>query len=141
MSNTPAMQKLQHAIEGAMDEMQRKGLVPMQKEAFLCSARCCDQTQDMQQLQQCTVNCQQKIQAAHQMLYGSLEDFQRRFQRCLMRCDDQARDALPSDPKEKDISKAQANAASCMDACANEYAGKVPKLKSDLSSSLQKLGK
>lgn len=40
------------ALEGAMDEMQRKSLVPLQKESFLCSAKCCDQTQDMQQLQQ-----------------------------------------------------------------------------------------
>jgi hypothetical protein len=38
-----------------------------------------------------TVKCQGKVQTAHQVLYGNLEDFQKRFQRCLMRCEDQAK--------------------------------------------------
>lgn len=38
-----------------------------------------------------TVNCQAKVQTAHQVLYGNLEDFQKRFQRCLLRCEDQAK--------------------------------------------------
>lgn len=48
----PAMQKLQQAIETAMDELQRQQLIPIQKEAFLCSAKCCDKHQDMHHLQQ-----------------------------------------------------------------------------------------
>eukprot|EP00882_Tetradesmus_deserticola_P031899 GHRQ01036080.1.p2 GENE.GHRQ01036080.1~~GHRQ01036080.1.p2 ORF type:complete len:111 (+),score=46.54 GHRQ01036080.1:170-502(+) len=78
-------------LEAAMDDLQRKNLIPLQKESFLCAAKCCDKHSDMQALQQCTVNCQAKVQSAHQVLYGNLEDFQKRFQRCLMRCQDQAK--------------------------------------------------
>lgn len=114
----------------------------MQKENFLCSARCCDtHNRDMHKLQECTVDCQEKVHAAHQMLYGELERFQTRFKNCLQRCDDGARESLPSDPKEKDIRAAQAKQLSCMEACAKEYEGKVPKMKNDLSSGLKKLGK
>lgn len=59
-----------------MDEMQRTHLIPLQKDAFVCSAKCCDKHKDMSALQQCTVNCQQKVHAAHQVLYGNLEQFQ-----------------------------------------------------------------
>jgi hypothetical protein len=130
-----------------MDELQIAGLIPLQKQAFVCSAKCCDTHKDMHHLQQCTVNCQQKVQAAHQVLYGTLESFQvrvcghaqacaafmpclcvrssacrrhktrictcccprmqERFKRCLMRCEDKAREGLPSSPSEKDIAKAQ----------------------------------
>lgn len=78
-------------IESTMDEMQRTNLIPLQKEAFLCSAKCCDKHKQMENLQNCTVNCQQKVHAAHQVLYGQLEQFQERFKRCLQRCDDLAR--------------------------------------------------
>ncbi|KAF8058071.1 FAM136A [Scenedesmus sp. PABB004] len=138
MATPPSVVKLQGAIEGAMDELQRKQLVPLQKQAFLCSAACCDKPLDMAALQQCTVNCQQRVQTAHQAIYGGLQDFQARFQRCLVRCDDQARDSLPAEPKDKDIERAQARVAACMDGCADEYAGKVPKLKADIQAKLPK---
>eukprot|EP00879_Flechtneria_rotunda_P011025 GHRR01011520.1.p1 GENE.GHRR01011520.1~~GHRR01011520.1.p1 ORF type:complete len:142 (+),score=37.72 GHRR01011520.1:218-643(+) len=141
MAAPPSLQQLQTAMGGVMDELQRSSLIPLQKEAFICSANCCDQHQDMRALQQCTVNCQRKVEAAHQVLYGNLEDFQKRFQRCLMRCDDLARESLPSRPNDKDISKAQDKQLSCMDACAVEYQGKIPKLKADMTASLQKMNK
>lgn len=52
-----------------------------------------------------------------------------------------AQELLPADPKERDISRAQEKMTACMDACANEYAGKVPKLKADVAAGLSKLGK
>jgi hypothetical protein len=39
-------------LEAAMDELQRKNLIPLQKESFLCAAKCCDKHSDMQALQQ-----------------------------------------------------------------------------------------
>lgn len=59
-----------------MEDLQRKQLVPLQKSAFMCAAACCDKQSDMAALQNCTLACQQKVQAAHQVLYGALEDFQ-----------------------------------------------------------------
>lgn len=134
------MQALQKTIETTMDEMQRTHLIPLQKDAFLCSAKCCDRHKDMEALQQCTVNCQQKVHAAHQVLYGNLEAFQERFKRCLMRCDDAAREGLPHNPSEKDIHKAQDQQVACMDACAKEYTAKVPKMQKDCQSGMKQLG-
>jgi hypothetical protein len=43
---------LLQTLEAAMDELQRKNLIPLQKESFLCAAKCCDKHSDMQALQQ-----------------------------------------------------------------------------------------
>jgi hypothetical protein len=43
---------LLQTLEAAMDELQRKNLIPLQKESFLCAAECCDKHSDMQALQQ-----------------------------------------------------------------------------------------
>lgn len=48
-------------------------------------------------------------------------------------------ESLPSRASEKDIAKAQAQQMSCMDSCANEYRGKVPKLKADMAADMQAL--
>ena len=46
-----AVKRVERAVEGMMNEIQRSHIVPKQKEAFLCCAKCCDNTMDMQSLQ------------------------------------------------------------------------------------------
>lgn len=48
-------------------------------------------------------------------------------------------ESLPSEPSDRDVEKAQAVLVKCLDACGNEYAGKVPKLKSDIEAALKKV--
>lgn len=45
------MQQVEKAVESMMQDIHRDLLQPMQKEAFLCCARCCDTSDGMQQLQ------------------------------------------------------------------------------------------
>eukprot|EP00775_Hariotina_reticulata_P013458 gene13458-13584_t len=78
----------------------------------------------------------QKLQTA---MEACMDDLQKRFERCLMRCDDTAREPLPHNPGKKDISKAQEQQLACMDACGSEYLGKVPKLKADMSEDMKRL--
>ena len=49
------------------------------------------------------------------------------------------KESLPSDPKPKDIERAQAGISRCLDACGGEYAGKVPKLKADVEAALKRI--
>lgn len=39
-------------LEASMNDVYQKQLIPRQKDAFLCSARCCDSSKDMGDLQQ-----------------------------------------------------------------------------------------
>lgn len=57
----------------------------MRWQAFLCSANCCDARSGLDQIQRCTDKCQSQIMAAQQALYGELQAFQERMQRCLVR--------------------------------------------------------
>lgn len=65
------------------------------------------------------------------------------MQRCLARCQDKAQESLPSDrqPSEAQISKAQGVLLGCMDACAKEHSGGVPKLRSGIEAALKKIPK
>lgn len=76
-----------------------------------------------------------------QAIYGELQSFQERLQRCLVRCQDRAQESLPADrdPSEAQMKKAQDQLLGCMDACAKEYSGAVPKLRSGIEAALKKI--
>jgi hypothetical protein len=136
-----------------MDQIQRSHLIPLQREAFLCSARCCDAAQKattssgaeaMRSLQECAARCSQPVQAAQQVSYGAVEDFQARFQRCAARCQDLAREELPSGagapPSAKAVAQAEEKMRACLErTCADEFLGKVGKMKADIEAGLKQI--
>jgi hypothetical protein len=81
--------------------------------------------------------------SAQQALYGELQGFQERMQRCLVRCQDKAQEGLPAgrEPSEGELKRAQDGLLGCMDACAKEYSKGVPKLKGDIEAALKRIPK
>lgn len=86
-----------------------------------------------------TDHCQRPIMAAQQVLYGELQDFQERMQRCLIRCQDRAQESLPAGraPSESDMKKAQEQLLACMEGCGKEFSGGVPKLRANIEAGLK----
>ena len=75
-----------------------------------------------------------------QSLIGQhLAGFQERLSRCLMRCQDRAKESLPVSPNERQVAKAQEAVAACSAACAVEYEKKLPKLKGEIEAHLKGL--
>jgi hypothetical protein len=60
-----------------------------------------------------------------------------------VRCQDRAQEALPAgkEPSDSDIRRAQELVVSCMDGCANEFSGGVPKLRANIEAGLKKIPK
>lgn len=136
-----------------MDQVQRAHLIPMQREAFLCSARCCDAAakapgggpDGMRALQECASHCSAPVQAAQQVSAAAVQDFQARFQRCAARCQDLARESLPSGgaapPSAKEVARAEERMRACLEGqCATEFSGKVGKLRADIEGGLKQIG-
>lgn len=88
----------------------------------------------------CSCNsCERKVVVAERAVQVSMGDFQERLQRCVQRCQDTAQETLPSKPSEKDIAKAQDKLSNCAADCAQEYASKIPKLKSSITDKLKQI--
>ncbi|KAK2079220.1 hypothetical protein QBZ16_002911 [Prototheca wickerhamii] len=118
-------------------DLDKTTLRPVQKESYLCMARCCDSADSPVQLQQCVQRCEQSIQARHAVIQATMGDFQNRLQRCVGRCQDAAQESLPASPGDKDIRKAQEMLESCAGNCAAEYERQIPKLKKTIVDSLK----
>ena len=47
----PSVKKVEKAMEAMISDIQKQYLLPKQKDAFLCCAKCCDVSDDLQALQ------------------------------------------------------------------------------------------
>lgn len=86
-------QLLQSSLEAVVSTAELKLLRPLQKESFLCSAKCCDdETGSQQNFQRCQQKCNINVQRASQMFQHELQRFQQRIQRQAADCQESARD-------------------------------------------------
>ncbi|KAF5840466.1 hypothetical protein DUNSADRAFT_16557 [Dunaliella salina] len=139
MQQPQSIRNVQNAVDSMMASLSRTHLIPAQKEAFLCCAGCCDPNARPEQLQSCVEHCSNKSMQQQKVIQGVMSDFQERFQRCAMRCQDTARETAGLDPSPADEKRAKDAFGSCVDACGQEFEGKMPKLHQEIEKQLQRL--
>lgn len=138
MNTPPGIAKVEKSVESMLQSIQKQHLLPRQKDAFLCSARCCDTASSLQDVQSCVEQCSQVVAAAQRVVMTELQEFQERFQRCAQRCQDVAKDALPVSPTEKDHANATQKMYDCVETCANESLSKIPKMQQGIEAKMKK---
>lgn len=77
-----------------LEELKQRRFKPLQKNAYLCMAKCCDGTGSQQELQQCFEKCNQPVQQASQFYQAETQRFQQKVQRCASACQDSAQDMM-----------------------------------------------
>jgi len=134
-------ERMQHAVESSLNNLDKELLRPMRKEAFLCSAKCCDTAATSEQLQACVQNCQGRISGSEQMISGELEQFQNRLQRCAMACSDAAQDRFPSDPAKQTpelVSSLQREVENCANKCVDTHIASLGNMTDRIKSSIRR---
>lgn len=124
-----AIKPLQEDMDKLQEELDRNRLRPAQKEAFECSAKCCDARSDSQEFQRCLNKCNEKAQRVTEAVNGELQAFQSKVQRCVEGCQGQAQAQLEGGGGEK---VAEKRLSSCVKECAESYRKAVPKLRESL---------
>ncbi len=124
--------RMQQAVEGVLGGLDRATLRPLRRDAFLCSAKCCESaTSSPEQLQGCVEACQQRVGAVEQAVQNELAQFQQRLQRCAMTCSDKVQEKLPADPAKHTpelIAKLQAEAEACANKCVDSHIPQLNKI-------------
>lgn len=128
-------------MEKMVGVLDKQHLRPLQKDSYLCMAKCCDAAGTPADLQQCCAGCEQTVRVAEQAVQVSLNDFQSRLQRGIQRCQDRAQEMLPASPSDKDVAKAQDFMANCAADCAQEYERQIPKLQAQIADRLRQVKK
>ncbi|CAD6198545.1 unnamed protein product [Caenorhabditis auriculariae] len=81
--------KVKTAVDGMIDDIDRKYLRDMQKSMFLCSAKCCDNKSSNREIvENCVERCNDGMKKAQKTLEKELGGLQDQLSRCAMTCYD-----------------------------------------------------
>ncbi|XP_057258548.1 protein FAM136A [Pezoporus wallicus] len=129
-----AQARVQAAVEGAVQELERERIRGLQGTMFRCSARCCeDSAASMQQVQRCIERCHAPLAQAQAIVTAELESFQDRLSRCTLHCNDKAKDALDAGTAEARV-RGQLDA--CLAACGDDHLRLVPTMAKKMKDNL-----
>ncbi|XP_055552353.1 protein FAM136A [Falco cherrug] len=132
-----AQGRVQAAVEGAVQALERERIRGMQGAMFRCSARCCeDSAASMQQVQRCIERCHAPLAQAQAIVTAELEHFQDRLSRCTLHCNDKARDALEAGGTEVRV-RGQLDA--CLATCGDDHLRLVPAMAKKMQEGLAAL--
>ncbi|XP_053124901.1 protein FAM136A [Hemicordylus capensis] len=131
--------RVQEAIDGMVQGLERETIRKMQGLMFRCSAACCENSKaSMQQVHQCIERCHTPLAQAQAVVTQELERFQDRLSRCTMHCNDKAKDSLDSGVKEPQVKR---QLEGCVSKCVDDHVDLIPsmtkKMKENLSAIAQ----
>ncbi|XP_041476656.1 protein FAM136A-like [Lytechinus variegatus] len=139
-SVSAALQDCQNKVDSGMksllNDLDNTVLRKLQKEMYLCSARCCDQLSGDRQ--GCIQRCQQPAQQTEEYVQKELTDFLDRLQRCTLQCQDEAKDKIRDNMSSSDEAKVRKNLEGCLIKCGDKHVAMFPALKTRLSDHVSK---
>jgi len=119
-------------LEGEVEVLNMDFVIPRQRDAFLCSADCCEKGPNMRATQVCVTRCNEVPAMMQEAINAQTSDFSERFGRCAARCQDIAQTVAESKP----LTTAERAYGKCVTKCAEEFERLVPKLVKSMTSTL-----
>jgi hypothetical protein len=127
--SSSAEEKISAALNRELEVVEKESMRSMQRQAFLCSAKCCEDQQCSQEiLQKCLHSCMRPMMEAEQKLKAEVEQFQGRLTRCAQQCEDECRDMLPPSASQQNMDRVQKHAERCLMKCADDNISRIPQL-------------
>lgn len=136
--------KLQGRLQGEVDNMLRrvstKYVRPIQKESYLCSARCCEPNFSDAQAQQCLEGCGQPINQLQSVMEREMNSFQSRLQRCSQMCQDEANDKITPEMRSNPAKLAgiEQSMLKCSASCVDKHIAMLPSVESRIAEGAKK---
>ncbi|XP_042328033.1 protein FAM136A [Sceloporus undulatus] len=126
--------RVQEAVDGMVQGLEREAIRKMQGIMFRCSATCCENDKaSMQQVHHCIERCHAPLAQAQAVVTQELERFQDRLSRCTMHCNDKAKDSLDSGSKEQQVKSQLEN---CVSKCVDDHVHLIPSMTKKMKETL-----
>ncbi|XP_068202357.1 protein FAM136A isoform X2 [Palaemon carinicauda] len=134
-----AQHRIQEAMTGLVDDLDKTYLRGMQRSMHLCSADCCDRKESsVDQVHRCIESCSTPLTQAQSFVQNELSQFQERLQRCVMVCQDRVRDQVNADTSESQVAVYKAEFEGCAMQCVDDHILLMPSVKKRIANILSK---
>ncbi|CAG7832059.1 unnamed protein product [Allacma fusca] len=124
-----AQENITKKMTEMVDELDRTRLRKIQLQMHRCSVKCCENdAASLEQTQRCIEKCSQGVNNAQEYVQREVGHFQNRLQRCVLDCQDRAKDKLGPNPSELEIEDVKAGFENCAIKCVDSHVSLMPDL-------------
>ena len=133
-----ADKKVQTAVQGFINEVDKSHMRSMERQMHLCLADCCSRSEtSINDVHACKDRCEAPFQRAQSFLHSELERFQQSLSRCILSCQDDIKDKVSPSTPEADKEKYRLEFETCGIKCCDTNVGKLPNLTKRVIESLK----
>jgi hypothetical protein len=124
-----AQDRVQTAIRGFVNNVDRTALRGMERQMHLCAADCCSQKDaNIDEVHECVERCQASTMNAQKLVQSELERFQEALSRCVLSCQDDIKDKVTPSTPDSDVAKYKAEFDTCAISCCDKNVARLPTL-------------
>ena len=132
--------RLQQAVDGMLGKVSAQHVRPIQREGYLCSAKCCESsTASDSQVEQCLQHCSQRSQQLQAALQNEMQSFQSRLSRCAQTCQDEVNDGITPEMR-NDPSKMgplEQKMLKCSNSCVDKHIAMLPSVEAKIIAAIK----
>lgn len=131
--------RVEDAIKNLAVEIDKLRLRKMQADMHKCAAKCCENTEDsMERVHGCVESCSLDLTRAQHLVQSELEGFQNRLQRCVLQCNDEAKDKMGAKPTDSQVRMYTKEFEACAVKCVDKHVALVPSMLKKMNEQLSK---
>jgi len=124
-----AQQKITQKMNEMVDELDRTRLRKIQLNMHKCATKCCvNEEASLEETQRCIEKCSQGVNTAQNFVQQEIGSFQNRLQRCVLDCQDSAKDKIGLNPSDTEVEVAKAGFEVCAIKCVDNHVKLLPDL-------------
>jgi len=124
-----AQSRVQSAIKGFINEIDKGYLRGLERNMHLCAANCCeDAFASVEDVHRCMERCQEPTQRAQQAVQQELQHVQDSLSRCVLQCQDEVKDKVGPNTPESEMRKFRGEFETCAISCCDKSIAKMPNL-------------
>lgn len=143
MDGQGLQKKLQHAVDGMMENVERNKLRDIQRRSYLDMAKCFEsRTASSDEVERCTEHAAMRLKSIQHIISNEMNQFQNRVQRCSMACEDEIQDKFPNlQPYDPSYEKAQKAMVSCASVCVDKHIAMLKSIQGTIEAELDKISR
>ncbi|XP_062519943.1 protein FAM136A-like [Corticium candelabrum] len=123
--------RVSQAVNDLIVKLELEHVRPLQRKAFLCSARCCESHSSRESVQRCLEQCASPVTHSQKHINDEMQRFQERLQRCVLTCHDKCLD--------KENEKGRGEFERCVVTCGEEHVSLLPSMFKRMAENVRKL--
>lgn len=129
MAASSAQSRVQNEAENMLTTIEKEHIRPIQREAHLCAARCCEnQNLGTQNVQDCISKCFLPAHRGQEYVNQEINNFQERLSRCAKTCQDRIQDKISIHTTQSEAGRLQEEMNACVDECCDSHREVLPKM-------------